>query len=339
MENSAQQAKATSLSADSLLILLWKWRKSLIIIIGLAIVTSVVAALMIREKFKSTAIVFPAKASSVTLGEKVVTAQGMTMFGEEEEAEQMLQLLNSAEIRDHVIKKFKLVKHYEIDAESKFRNTELVSMYNSLVTCSRTRYGSITIEVMDWSRDTAALMANEIANYFDSVKNRMLQDNAMHNFKIIEREYNNIESQVSRIVDTLGKLRSLGVVGDAESQAALLKGYSDALATGKTVVADKLNQQLESNRKYGSSYITYIAQLEHISKRREVLRGNYDQLKSDATNNVAHKYVVEYATAAEKKSYPVRWLIVAVSMVAAFFFMVVLILIIEKLKELRQKAI
>jgi capsular polysaccharide biosynthesis protein len=339
MENNTQSTKSADFSADSLILLLWKWRKSLLIVIGLATVTSVVAALMIREKFKSTAIVFPAKASSVTLGEKVVTASGMTMFGEEEEAEQMLQLLNSAEIRNHIIKKFNLAKHYEIDAESKFKNTELVSMYNGLVTCSRTRYGSITIDVSDWSRDTAAFMANEIANYFDSVKNRMLQENALHNFKIIEREYNNMETQISRIVDTLAKLRTLGVVGDAESQAALLQGYSDALATGKTMVAEKLLQQLESNRKYGSSYITFIAQLEHISKRREILRGNYDQLKSDATNNVAHKYVVEWATPAEKKSYPVRWLIVAVSLTAAFFFMVVLILIIEKIKELRKKAI
>jgi hypothetical protein len=167
----------------------------------------------------------------------------------------------------------------------------------------------------------------------------MLQENALHNFKIIEREYNNIENQLKTIVDTLSKLRQLGVVGDAESQAALLQGYSDALASGKMNVVDKLSQQLESNRKYGSIYITYIAQLEHISKRREVLRGNYDQLKSDATNNVAHKFVVEWATAAEKKSYPVRWLIVAVSMIGAFFFVIVLILIIEKLKELRKKAI
>src|SRR5574339_685042 len=108
MENSAQQTKTTDLSADSLILLLWKWRKSMLIVLGVAVITSVVATLLIREKYKSTAIVFPAKASSVTLGEKVVTASGMTMFGEEEEAEQMLQLLNSAEIRDPVIKKFNL---------------------------------------------------------------------------------------------------------------------------------------------------------------------------------------------------------------------------------------
>ena len=38
-------------------------------------------------------------------------------FGEEEEAEQMIQILRSDEIRHHVIGKFDLMNHYQIDPE------------------------------------------------------------------------------------------------------------------------------------------------------------------------------------------------------------------------------
>jgi LPS O-antigen subunit length determinant protein (WzzB/FepE family) len=69
MENSTNDTKNKELSADSLLLLLWKWRRTVLIIVGLALVSSVAISLTIREKFKSTAIVFPANASSVTLGE------------------------------------------------------------------------------------------------------------------------------------------------------------------------------------------------------------------------------------------------------------------------------
>ena len=47
-------------------------------------------------------------------------------FGKEEEAEQMLQVLYSDEIRDKVISKFNLMEHYDIDPDSKYRKNDAV---------------------------------------------------------------------------------------------------------------------------------------------------------------------------------------------------------------------
>ena len=334
----SQQQNTGNFNADSLLLLIWKWRIPFIVVIFLTIVVSAIISLVMEERYKSTVILFPAKTANVALGEKLVPVTGSTLFGEEEEAEQMLQILNSSEIRDRIVKKHNLMDHYEISPDSKYKYTELTETYNENVSCTRTRYGSINIEVLDKSPEMAAKIANDIAKFYDSTKNRMIHENALLNFKIIEREYNVMLRQIDEIVDTLGKLRMLGVVGDEESQAALLQAYSSALGQRNATLTEQLAKQVENNRKYGSSYSAFAEQLEQIMLRREILKGNYDQAKSDATANVSHKFVVDTAMKSEKKAYPIRWLIVAISTIAAFFFMVVFVISVEKLKELRLKA-
>mgnify|MGYP007000450701 len=61
--------------------------------------------------------------------EVITEDQSVSKFGENEEAEQMLQILESSSIRSEIIDKFDLLKHYEIDLESKYINTDLTKTY------------------------------------------------------------------------------------------------------------------------------------------------------------------------------------------------------------------
>jgi uncharacterized protein involved in exopolysaccharide biosynthesis len=59
-------------------------------------------------------------------------------------------------------------------------------------------------------------------------------------------------------------------------------------------------------------------------------------MKIDVESDISSHLVVDKAAAADKKSYPIRWLIVVVSAMATFVFGVVVILVrdnIEKLKK------
>jgi uncharacterized protein involved in exopolysaccharide biosynthesis len=68
----------------------------------------------------------------------------------------------------------------------------------------------------------------------------------------------------------------------------------------------------------------------------QILRKRYDLMKIDVESNISSHLVVDKAAAADKKSYPIRCLIVVVSAMATFVFGVVAILVrdnIEKLKK------
>lgn len=327
--------ESLGLNADNLLILLWRWKKSIILVMCLAVVGSAVVSLIIKEKFLSTAIIFPGKASTVELGEKFNVEQSMTAFGEEEEAEQLLQILNSSEIRDFIVKKYDLMEHYEIDAESPYAYTELVREYSSNVTCERTRHNSITIDVLDTDPETAADMANDIARLVDSTKNRMIRERTVHAFRVIEKEYFDLIKEAEFLRDTLTSLSKMGVIASTEGQAKLYEAYSNALASRNPSAIEQVNKLLEINRNYATTYRYYDETLESKNEKIKDMEIPYKQAKAELTISIPHKFGMEQARPAERKAYPVRWLIVVMSTIGSFLFMIGFIVIFEKMKQVR----
>ena len=74
----------------------------------------------------------------------------------------------SLSIRNRIIEKYDLFRHYDIDPNSKHANSRLYRAYNSIIFRINTIY-VIKIEVSDISADTAALIANDIASLVDSI--------------------------------------------------------------------------------------------------------------------------------------------------------------------------
>jgi uncharacterized protein involved in exopolysaccharide biosynthesis len=65
---------------------------------------------------------------------------------------------------------------------------------------------------------------------------------------------------------------------------------------------------------------------------------SYEQAESDAYTDFNHKFVVERAVIADKKDRPKKAIIVLVSTLATFIFMVFALLISERIQELRKIA-
>src|ERR1035437_5712062 len=116
--------------SSSLIIFLYKWRKPLFIVIISALFGSWFFSLpwFITPKYQSTVIMFPASTNSVSkalLSDQAGKGQDLMTFGEDEQAEQLLQILNSNKIRDRIIRKFSLMRHYDIDSTSDHKNESL----------------------------------------------------------------------------------------------------------------------------------------------------------------------------------------------------------------------
>ncbi|MBL4716296.1 MAG: hypothetical protein JKX95_06635, partial [Bacteroidia bacterium] len=126
MESKDQDYSFDSVSIIGLVI---KWKRTFFIITLIAIISSIAAAYIIDEKFKSAVILFPSTTNSIS--KTLLTSnQGghstdLLEFGAEEHAEQLLQILNSDVIRDKVIEEFDLITHYEIKDNSAYPKTEM----------------------------------------------------------------------------------------------------------------------------------------------------------------------------------------------------------------------
>jgi uncharacterized protein involved in exopolysaccharide biosynthesis len=335
-----QKDNAGYFDSTSLIEFFWRWRKPLILIGVAAAIVSSAIALMIPEKYKSTVIMFPVQSNAISkalLTEDFSGKQDILQFGEEEQAEQMLQILGSDEIRTKICDKYDLMKHYRIDPTDRFKNTKLFETYNENITFKRTEFMSVRVDVMDEDAQLAADIANDIAALLDSTKRRMQRDRALQAFRIVESEYLKKRSEVDRMQDSMKKINEMGMY-DYESQSEVTsQAYAKALAEGNQRAIASLEEQLKIISQYGSAYMSVRENLYIQREQLNLLKKKYEEAKVDAEAVLSYKFIVNPAYAAERKSYPIRWLIVTVSTVASLVFGILFLILFDNIREIRKR--
>ena len=320
---------------------LYSHRKPLTIITTIAVVAAAIFSgpTFITPLYESKVILFPGSTSSISkavLNENAGIKHDVLKFGEEEEAEQMLQILGADDIRFKIIQKYDLMNHYDIDtARSAYPKTKLNKKYDDNISHKRTKLQSIEIKVRDSDPEIAAAIANDVANLLDSAKNKMQKGIAVKVYQIVKQEYDDLHLEIESIKDSLKILGALGI-HDYKSQSEVLnRQYAESIAKNDTRAIAALGEKLDMLGKYGSTQMALAYNLENIYEEiYPILKRRYEEAKVDATETIPQKFVVNWAYPAEKKSYPVRWLIVILSAFSAFTFSAVLIIISDNLKRI-----
>lgn len=319
---------------QNLLLFIWRKRKLLLIVTAIAAVVSIVVSFLLTPIYRSTAIVFPAATSTVSFSEQRNAKAAAMDFGEEEQAEQLVQILQSSRIRDKIVSQFDLMNHYEIDAKDPNKYFKLVKQYNSNFLFVRTRFGSIQIDVLDVNPQKAADMANKIVDLIDTVKNNMVAERTWPAFEINKRKKEQLEQERKDVLFKLDSLAELGVVS-LEGRTNLFQAYVDSKSAQEKA---EIKKTIDINMKHGSLFdgLEFIRN-EKIMQLEEFLV-SYEQAESDAYSVFNHKFVVERAVVADKKDKPKRMIIVLLSTIGAFIFMVFALLIKDRLSELKKIA-
>src|ERR1035437_5013354 len=127
----------TYLNSEDLFQLLIKWKKHLIII-GLATIlisTIFSGPTFIEPKYKSFAILYPSN---------------ILPYAGENQSEQLIQLLQSDDIRRDVDSIFHLEKHYGIyTANDHYAQSHFMEIYRDNINFRKTEYESVEITVLD----------------------------------------------------------------------------------------------------------------------------------------------------------------------------------------------
>jgi uncharacterized protein involved in exopolysaccharide biosynthesis len=317
-----------SSQSDNLFRFLWDKRKAIFLISLIVAITSTIVSLLIKPLFLSTAIVFPAATSSVSFSDQRNAKSAAMDFGEEEQSEQLVQILQSSRIRDKIVSEFKLLKHYDISENDVNKHFKLSQAYDGHFAFTRTRYGSIRIDVLDEDPKLAAAMANKIVDLIDTVKNDMIAERTIPAFEVNLRKKQQMEHERDSILTRLDSLANLGVIA-LEVRSNLFQAYVDSKNPADR---EELKRKIEVNMKFGAMYdgLEYMRN-EKIVKLED-FRISYEQAESDANAKFNHKFVVEKAVVADKKEKPKRLIIVIVSTMAGFLFSIFGLLLYDRYK-------
>jgi len=289
---------------------IWGWRVPLVVAGALGGIVSAAASFLIAPEFQSSVVLFALPQQSI--GAQFYEAEkreDILAYGETEDAERLLQILNSDRVRRRIIEKYDLWTHYDILKGESGAQAAMAKVYAGKVGATMTRYGSIRIDVFDTDPVMARDVANDVANLTDSVSNQLRNDRALEAFRYARKSLEQHQAGIEKMKDRLGALRREGVYDYPVQIEGLNEQYATALAEGQRSRAAEILGKMERLTPYANEFNQLTTKLEDAYEQEAVLKKRFDLNKLDAESQIPAAFVVDRAAVSDKKARPVRWLI------------------------------
>lgn len=304
-----------------LLHIIFKWKVTLAVVLALSVILSIVfsSSYFIKPKYKSWAVLYPSN---------------LMPYSQESPTEQMLQLFQSDSVFNHVVNHFDLVRHYELDSASPTLKHQLLSLYNENVSIKKTEYEAVRIEVLDKDPRVACEMINEMINAFNAHTLYLNQAKSRELVGVFKIQLKQKEKQIDSINTALKELAvKYGIIDYKAQSRELSKEYYRTVASGNEKKINELTNSLRNLEERGGKFHELQEHLKRSTQEYAKILEQYNTVLNDSRKKLTYTNVVVKPFPADKKSYPVRWLIVTVSACAALLFALIVIVIIEGRKK------
>jgi uncharacterized protein involved in exopolysaccharide biosynthesis len=325
------------ITAKELILKLIKWRKTFLWITIIATLVTGTLVFLMPKQYKSTAVLFAARQFSVS---KLViepnsgNQEDYMQIGDEDDVEKLIQFLSSDALKLKVASAYNLWDRWKI-RDTVYGYHYLKLKWDDMVAIKRTEFNSIKVEVYDYTADGSAQIANGITDYCDTVKHEMTKGITAGVVKIVKEEYENTLLRMKELEDSLMKLRKLGVLHYKEQVKAYSKSYAKALEKNDAGAIKRLEEKLDTLKKYGSAYQNVHDNLEKYSFKYPDIKAKYDEALVNYNTSLPIKFVVEKAKPNEYKAKPNRLLILSVTIIASNLLGFLILLFREKFNKLK----
>lgn len=232
--------------------------KKIMIVTIIGAIVSIIVSLVITPKFKSAVIIFPASTSSVSkalLTDMSRAPKDILKFGEEEETEQLLQILQSDDIKAMIIKKYDLMNHYDISPDAQYRKTKLLKEYIKNIKSRKTEFQAVEIKVLDTDPKIAANIANDIANFVDTIYDKIQKERALKALAIVKNVYNKQRILVQTLRD------SIKTISNKNEAGILLKQSEEEIKQLSLLKSKYAEAQVDAYSDLSHRYIVNKAQI------------------------------------------------------------------------------
>ncbi len=225
---------------------------------------------------------------------------------------------------------------YEIDKNEPSYLTYMLGEYNTHVSTNKTEFETVEISVMDKDPQRAAAMCDSIISFYNEKVREM---HTVKNWEMVKILQNNMKLRMAErdsLHEILKLQREQFQILDFPTQVReVTRGYMEALSAGRdNTPGGREIKQLYNNlsEKGGDAYMTET-HFRKLNSTIDSLKFLYDINISEATKHITYCFVVEKPIPADKKAYPVRWMIVAVSTLASLFMALLLFTFLHYRKE------
>jgi predicted RNA-binding protein with RPS1 domain len=271
----------------------------------------------IKPLFKSTARIYPVNLATLSM---------------ESETEQMLEIINSNDIKFRMFDAFNLYDSYKIDKNDPKHITYIMDKYGKNVSSRKTEFETVEVKVLDYDPMRAARMCDSIIRFYNEKVREMHTLKNWEMVKILQKNLNLRIAERDSLLKLLNDQREKYKILDFTNQIReVTRGYMNSMTNGQGNTAGNREVKQIFNNFSGKGGEAYI--LENRFRRTnnviDSLKVLYDTNLSEAQKQITYCLTVEKPFPADKKAYPVRWMIVAFSLASSLFLALLLFLILD----------
>ncbi len=302
-----------------------KWRKQLIITGIVAVVVSIIFTMpqIMTPMFKANSVIYPVN---------------LQAYSKETPTEQMVQLLNSEDVRENLIKDFNLYQHYDIDSTGNYPRFEMMKQLDENISISKTEFESIEISVLDKDPKTAAAMCDSLCAYVDQKAISLLRERSNEVLIIAKTQLEEKKLELDSLENAIKNIRQNYGITDFENQ---IEGFSREYY--RTVASGGSNSRMETQQKNflekGGEYILLKELLWKVRGTYADYKLRYEQVLMDTRKELDFHNTVTKASVPERKDSPKRTLIILVFTISVLFFALLYIIYTEHYKYRMDKEI
>ncbi|MCF0206826.1 MAG: hypothetical protein HUK15_05300 [Bacteroidales bacterium] len=291
----------------------WKWHILIVTVVSATLGIVFSAPFFIHPKFKSTAVVYPAN---------------LVCNSDESESEQMLEVLLSDDIKFQVIEKFDLYSHYGIEKGEKGSIAKIMDEYNGAVSVSKTVNDAIEITVSDEDPQLAADVAEAIIQFYDQ---KVLAMNSEKSKEIVEIYTKSLEYKQLLIDSLSNEIKTYSEKYGLIDKYAQVREYTQAINEGRNLA--EAHSVIDNWKQYGAEFVRLDSLLCDAVRRYEKNVEIVEDARRDAEKIQTYSQVVSKPYAADKKYYPVRWIIALLSAIGGCLIAVVTLAVVEACRK------
>ncbi|MFI5222065.1 MAG: hypothetical protein ACHQK8_07055 [Bacteroidia bacterium] len=238
-------------------------------------------------------------------------------FGYDIEADRLIQILNSNEIQDTVMKRYNLINYFEMDTTDLEWNDDLRKKYSKMVYFARTPYMSVVISAQTKDPILSANMVNTIIGMIDPIRNRLLKSNMQVAYTVLRKQYLDKKSIVDSLVGEISKLRKESgnpPVSISHNQEFTFSNI-EKLKTNNTELEEKINL-----------YFSEEALMNDLKMR-------YEKASNNLFRPLPSVYVINRATPSYKRAYPSFLVNMLIAAFGTFIFSLMIVYIKDRVQH------
>ncbi|MBN8574145.1 MAG: Wzz/FepE/Etk N-terminal domain-containing protein [Candidatus Kapaibacterium sp.] len=293
---------------------------------------------------------------------------GLSKLGGKSESYTYLTVLESRSFKDSLIHEFKLHEEYDLpDTNMK----AIRDVFKENLEVELTSEGNYNISITSKSPEKAVRMANRAVEIANDISLRLSRMEASTNREYLEKRIAITEEKIASIGDSLRKLSGKTLlfspvdqagaiatslaeikaqVMKSEVQYELLKntvGENDPATTTQKFALDELRSKLfDAENKSGFAgnfalrdamgvgvrYAQFYAEFEGLTKVKVFLKPMLEQAILDEHKNAPTMYILDEAVIPQKKSRPMRAVIIGGAMLGMLIIMCVSVIIVPRIR-------